>query len=94
MLGRISAKGDNYCDFLLDYFLKSLLKKDLLKKKIICSSTHLSLASQKGDIGKQQNAASDQDLHCLHSVQIFLPNMIIIKLIRHPLYRKWTCTKS
>ena len=58
--------------------------------------THLSLASHKRDIGKQciprsdatSDAASDQDLHCLHKVQKSLQNMIIIKPNQTPLYRK------
>ena len=47
---------------------------------------HLCLASHKRDIGNSedpgqtpQNAASDQGLHCLHKIQEFLLNMVIIK---------------
>ena len=33
----------------------------------------------------QQNAASDQDLHCLHKLQAFQYNMVIIKTDQTPL---------
>ena len=59
------------------------------------SLTHLSLASNKSDTGRQCTCiarsdaayvASDQGLHCLHLTWEFLWNMVIIKLTRHPFY--------
>ena len=63
--------------------------------------THLSLASHKRDIGKQwtQNqtphyAVSDQGLHCLHFVQLFLQNMIIIKTNQSRLIQEMDLSKE
>ena len=38
-----------------------------------------------------QNAASHQDLHCLHTVISIRNKIKMKKYTRHPLNEKWTC---
>ena len=57
---------------------------------------HISPASHKRDKCANsvdsdqmpQNAASDQGLHCLHSVQIVQQNMTVVNTYQTPLFRK------
>ena len=67
----------------------------------VCYLTHLSLASHKRDIANSvdpdqtpQNAASDQGVHCLHLVQKFLLNTIIIKSNQTPLIHEMDLSKE
>ena len=44
-------------------------------------------------VDPDQNAASDQSLHCLHWIQEFQRNMLITIITRHPFYWKSVCPK-